>query len=95
MPAQPRRNRNRRADAIAARSEAREIDDVLGRRYDFLNHCLPRGLSQRYRRKPSRKRSMHRSNFTGAIEAAFLAQVTVENLRELMVYNHFFHLKNT
>jgi hypothetical protein len=40
MPAEPRRDRNRRTDAVAARSEPREIDHVLRRRYDFFNHCF-------------------------------------------------------
>src|SRR5258708_8442565 len=66
MPAGPCRYRERLAAAVATRLIAREINDVGC--YDFLNHCCPRGLRQRYRRKASRKRSVQRSNFTGAIE---------------------------
>src|SRR5882672_8558204 len=68
MPAGPRRDRERLAATVATRLITREINDVGFGRYDFLNHCCPRGLRQRYRRKASRKRSVQRSNFTGAIE---------------------------
>jgi hypothetical protein len=49
---------------------AGEIDDVALSHYEFLNHCFPRDLKQRYRRKPSHKRSAQRSNFSREIEAA-------------------------
>src|ERR1019366_6342106 len=74
MPADPRRDRKRLAGGVAAGLIARKIDDIAGRRYDFLNHCSPRGLKPRYRRKASHKRSAQHSNFTGEIEAEFLSR---------------------
>src|SRR6266850_3833295 len=68
MPAGPCRDRERLAATVATRLIAREINHVGFGCYDFLNHCCPRGLRQRYCRKTSRKGSVQRSNFTGAIE---------------------------
>jgi hypothetical protein len=80
---------------------AREIDHVLRCSYDFLNHCCPRALRQRYRRKPSRKRSVQRSNFTGEIEvdgAMHCVQSRTHFLNSAACkrspYSHFFHVKN-
>jgi ribosomal protein L32 len=68
MPTEARRDRKRLA-GVAALLVAREIDDVTCGRYEFLNHCCPRGVRQRYDRQVSTKRSAQCSNFIGGIEA--------------------------
>jgi hypothetical protein len=40
VPAGPRRNYNRLVGGAAVDLTAREIDDVAGKCYDFLNHCF-------------------------------------------------------
>src|SRR5579863_6121520 len=77
MPAGPRRNRLRPADNVAALLVAGEVDDVLRLHYDFLNHCCPRNQCECYRRKASHKRSVQRSNFSGAIHAAVLQRAAL------------------
>src|ERR1700726_3231581 len=100
MPAGPCRDRKPPAARVAAQLIAREIDDVGCGRYDFLNHCCPRDLRQRYRRKPSHKRSAQRSNFSSEIEAAvvrgamvFLTFAASGARSNSLFYSHFFHLK--
>src|SRR5438270_3789673 len=43
IAAEARRDRRHPASNVAARLIAGEIEDVLGWRYDFLNHCCPHG----------------------------------------------------
>jgi hypothetical protein len=100
MPAGPRRYSKFPCGDVAALLIAGEVDDVTPWHYDFLNHCCPHGLRQRYRRKPSHKRSAQRSNFSGEIEAAvdqraivFLTFARKQRDVALRRYNHFFHLK--
>src|SRR3984885_375684 len=98
VPATTRRHRRRPGNNVAALLVAREVDDVLHWPYDFLNHWLSHGsFCQRYGRKPSRKRSVLRSNFSGAIErrspgvsTTFLTSIAGRNRP---IYSHFFHLK--
>jgi hypothetical protein len=48
MPAGTRRKRERSVSGVTARLIAREIDhDILFGRYNFFNHCCPRGLKAR------------------------------------------------
>jgi hypothetical protein len=51
MPADSCRHRKRLVGGVAALVIAREIDDVAGRRYEFLNYCkssrLETALSQK------------------------------------------------
>ena len=68
VPAHAHRHRRR----LAARQDltiVRQVDDVAGRRYVFFNHGCSSRLRTAYRRQVSRKRSAHRSNFTGGIGA--------------------------
>jgi hypothetical protein len=71
MAANPRGKRHRLGLPIGAAAllVSREIDDVDSSSYDFLNHCCPRGVRQRYCRQVSLKSSAQRSNFTGGIAA--------------------------
>jgi hypothetical protein len=48
----------------------REINDVAAGRYDFFNHCCPRGVDKLYGIQVSPTRSAHRSNFMREIVAA-------------------------
>src|ERR1700726_142236 len=70
MPADPRRHRERFGHGVTVLLIAGEVEDVAPSHYDFFNHCCPRDVRQRYRRKPSHKRSVQCSNFSREIEAA-------------------------
>src|ERR1700722_3525921 len=100
MPTGPRRHSKFPHCGVAVLLIAGEVDDVAPLRYEFLNHCCPRDLRQRYRRKPSHKRSAQRSNFSSEIEAAvvrgamvFLTFAASDARSNGLFYSHFFHLK--
>jgi hypothetical protein len=67
MPARPRGHL--RSTSFTSLLIRCEINDVAAGRYDFFNHCCPRGVDQLYGRQVSPTRSAHRSNFTGEIVA--------------------------
>jgi hypothetical protein len=77
------------AARIAALLISREIDDVGSRYYDFLNHCCPRGVRQRYCRQVSLKSSAQHSNFTREIAAAkagFLSNIAGRKAYSIRVH---------
>ncbi len=82
VPAHACRHRRR----LAARQDltiVRQIDDVAGRRYVFFNHGCSSRLHAAYRRQASRKRSAHRSNFTGGIGA----EITYHRAASIPLYS--------